>query len=323
MVLATQGNLNNDIGVPLTLLQLTPEHKAAVIEMGANHPGEIAYLTELARPDAAVITNAGPAHLEGFGSVAGVARAKGEIYGGLRENGVAVINADDDYAELWRELAGTHRRLCFGLSREADISASWQTHADGTQLQLQTPAGGTEFVLPLSGRHNVLNALAATALALSLGCELAEVSKGLSGMSVVGGRLQRRSGMHGAQLIDDSYNANPASMQAAIDVLAMCKGKRILVVGDMGELGAEAEQLHEQIGSAARKAGIDALYATGPLSRAAAMGFGPAAHYFDDQSALVDALSKELSPDVTVLIKGSRSARMERVVERLLAGGNG
>lgn len=316
-VLATEGNLNNDIGVPLTLLRLTPQHRHAVIEMGANHAGEIAYLSDLAQPDAAVITNAGPAHLEGFGSVEGVARAKGEIYRGLRENGVAVINADDAYADLWRGMAGTQRQLCFGMAPESIVTARWQPEGCGSRLWLQTPVGEAELLLPVPGRHNVMNALAAAALALALDLSLDAIRRGLEGMQGVAGRLARRAAFNGAQLIDDSYNANPASMRAAIDVLAACPAPRILVVGDMGELGSDATQLHREIGAYARAAGIDALYASGPLSLATAEGFGAGAQHFTDCAALAAALRQVLTVESTVLVKGSRSARMERVVEAL------
>lgn len=322
-VLATEGNLNNDIGVPLTLLRLTPQHSYAVIEMGANHSGEIAYLSDLAQPDAAVITNAGPAHLAGFGSVEGVARAKGEIYRGLRDNGVAVINADDAYADLWRSMAGTQRQLCFGMAPEAAVTARWQAEAAGSRLWLQTPAGETELLLPLPGRHNVMNALAATALALALDVDLAAVRSGLEGMQGVAGRLAVGTACNGAQLIDDSYNANPASMRAAIDVLAACPAPRILVVGDMGELGEGAAQLHREVGVYARAAGIESLYATGPLSMATVEGFGEGGRHFTDCNVLVKALRQAMSAETTVLVKGSRSARMERVVEALQQGRRG
>ncbi|MDE2089152.1 MAG: UDP-N-acetylmuramoyl-tripeptide--D-alanyl-D-alanine ligase, partial [Gammaproteobacteria bacterium] len=210
-VLATRGNLNNDIGVPLTLLRLRPEHRHAVIEMGANHPGEIAYLTRLAQPTVALITNAGPAHLEGFGDVAGVARAKGEIYGGLRREGVAVINADDAHAGLWRELTRKHRVLTFGLNTAADVTVLQAQDQADTRVRLQTPAGQVDVALPLPGRHNVMNALAATAAALACGAALQDVKQGLESMQPVSGRLQSHAGPHGARNIDDTYNANPAS----------------------------------------------------------------------------------------------------------------
>jgi UDP-N-acetylmuramoyl-tripeptide--D-alanyl-D-alanine ligase len=322
-VLATEGNLNNDIGVPLTLLRLTPQQRHAVIEMGANNPGEIAYLSDLAQPDAAVITNAGPAHLAGFGSLEGVARAKGEIYSGLRENGVAVINADDPFADLWRGMAGTQRQLCFGMAPEAIVTARWQAEGGGSRLWLQTPAGEAELLLPLPGRHNVMNALAASALALALEVELGAICRGLEGMQGVAGRLAPRRAFNGARLIDDSYNANPASMRAAIDVLAAYPAPRILVLGDMGELGDAALQLHRETGAYARAAGIDALYVTGPLSTATAEGFGSGAEHFADCAALAAALRRVLTANMTVLVKGSRSARMERVVDALQEGGLG
>jgi UDP-N-acetylmuramoyl-tripeptide--D-alanyl-D-alanine ligase len=322
-VLATEGNLNNDIGVPLTLLRLTPQQRHAVIEMGANNPGEIAYLSGLAQPDAAVITNAGPAHLAGFGSLEGVARAKGEIYSGLRDNGVAVINADDSFADLWRGMAGTQRQLCFGTAPEAIVTARWQAEGSGSRLWLQTPAGEAELLLPLPGRHNVMNALAASALALALEVGLNAICRGLESMQGVAGRLAPRRAFNGARLIDDSYNANPASMRAAINVLAAYPAPRILVLGDMGELGDAAVQLHRETGAYARAAGVDALYATGPLSAATAEGFGRGAEHFTDCAALAAALRQVLSADATVLVKGSRSARMERVVDALQQGGPG
>ncbi len=320
-VLATEGNLNNDIGVPLTLLRLTRDHRFAVIEMGANHPGEIAYLTELTRPDAAVINNAAPAHLEGFGSVEGVARAKGEIYGGLRPDGVAVINTDDAFASLWYDMAGTYRQLTFGLGEEAEVTAQWRPVAEGTQLNLQTPFGTCDFVLPLPGRHNVMNALAAASVTLALGCGLDAVAAGLSAMVGVAGRLQSRAGLNGATLLDDSYNANPESLRAAIEVLAGCAGRRVLVLGDMGELGQQAQGLHREVGTAARAAGIDALYGVGPLSSLAVEAFGAGGRHYSEQALLVEALRQELAPQVTVLIKGSRSAHMEDVVDALAGGG--
>ncbi|HEY0721932.1 MAG TPA: UDP-N-acetylmuramoyl-tripeptide--D-alanyl-D-alanine ligase [Gammaproteobacteria bacterium] len=315
--LATRGNLNNDIGVPLTLLRLDSSYRFGVIEMGANHPGEIAYLVKLARPQVAVITNAGAAHLEGFGSIEGVARAKGEIYGALAADGVAVINADDAHADLWRSLVSHCRVLSFGIDKSAEVSAQWQGDVHGSRLQLHTPAGKAEVKLALPGRHNVLNALAATAAALAMGVGLDAVVAGLEGLAPVGGRLQIRTGIQGATIIDDSYNANPVSLRAGIDVLAACKGRRFLALGDMGELGADAERLHAAAGTYARQAGIDGLYATGPLSREAVEAFGKGGYHFADQQQLIAALKPELDNGVTVLVKGSRSSRMERVVAGL------
>ncbi|SCZ50449.1 UDP-N-acetylmuramoyl-tripeptide--D-alanyl-D-alanine ligase [Thiohalomonas denitrificans] len=319
-VLATHGNLNNDIGVPLTLLRLTPEHRFAVVEMGANHAGEIAYLTRLARPDASLITNAAAAHLAGFGSLQGVARAKGEIFSGLDESGTAVINADDDFAGLWVELAGERRVLRFGLDREAELTASWNTEADGSRLMLQLPDGEVECRLALLGRHNVANALAAAALAISMGLSGDDIAAGLGSLQPVKGRLVPRAALNGARLIDDSYNANPDSLRAGIEVLATASGRRVLALGDMGELGDDAPALHARAGEDARRKHIDALYATGPLARFAAEAFGPQGRHFDTIDALVAALRSELSPEVTVLVKGSRTARMERVADALAGG---
>lgn len=316
-VLATRGNLNNEIGVPLTLLSLEPEHRFAVVEMGANHPGEIAYLVGLARPDAAVVTNAGPAHLEGFGNLDGVARAKGELFGGVADGGTAVINADDPYAPLWRGLVGGRRTLTFGLDGAADVGAEWAVEADGTRVWLRTPAGAAQFLLALPGRHNVLNALAACALALAVGVDPAVMAAGLDGFSGVAGRLQSRAGSGGSTVIDDTYNANPGSLRAALAVLAERPGERVLVLGDMGELGADAQTLHQQVGEDARACGIERLFTLGTLGRCAAQAFGPAAVHSPDLDSLLAALRPCLGPSTTVLVKGSRSMRMERVVAAL------
>lgn len=318
-VLATRGNLNNDIGVPLTLARLGTEHTAAVIEMGANHHGEIAYLTGLARPTVALITNAGPAHLEGFGSVEGVARAKGEIYDGLGEQGLAVVNRDDAYADYWLERVQGRRVMTFGLDPRADVTAQAKPLDVGQQLSLRTPAGETELRLPLPGRHNALNALAATAAALGAGASLAAVRSGLEAVHAVDGRLQVHRCADGIGVIDDSYNANPGSVGAALEVLAQLPGEHWLVLGDMGELGGESRQLHRDIGTRAAAAGCDRLFTLGGDAASAAEAFtGPAAH-FDDFESLQAELEAQLHPGVQVLVKGSRSMRMERVVQALLA----
>ncbi len=322
-VLATRGNLNNDIGVPLTLLRLRPEHHAAVIEMGANHAGEIAWLTRLAQPTVAVITNAAAAHLEGFGSLEGVAQAKGEIYSGLGQRGTAVVNADDAFAELWLEINRERKVITFGLKRDADVSAAWEGDTDGVRLALKTPQGGVELNMRLSGQHNVMNALAATAAALALGVELKVIQSGLESMVSVPGRLENKQGISGIRIIDDSYNANPASMGAALKVLSMAQGERCLVLGDMGELGRDAAQLHEQIGCMARAEGVDRLYAVGELSQAAAEAFGPDGHHFKNCEQLIAALREELKAEMTLLVKGSRAMQMERVVTALLETGEG
>ncbi len=318
--LATAGNLNNDIGVPLTLLRLDAGHRFGVIEMGANHPNEIAYLTGLARPQVAIVNNAGSAHLEGFGSLEGVARAKGEIYGGLAARGTAVINADDGYADVWKQLAGTRPRLTFGLNGAADVRASYRTDNVGSDLTVTTPNGTFACRLPLLGSHNVRNALAAIAGALALGVGHEAMAAGLSGLKPVRGRLAPRQAPNGAVVIDDSYNANPASLRAGIDVLAACAGRRLLILGDMAELGDDAAALHAASGEAARVAGIDGLYAVGPLSHNAVTAFGEGGIHFDSQAALIEALRHQLAPGVTVLVKGSRSARMERVADALCGG---
>ena len=320
--LATSGNLNNEIGAPLTLLRLDPTvHRAAVVELGANHPGEIDFLARLARPTVAVVNNAAPAHLEGFGSLTGVARAKGEIYGALSAEGVAVINADDCYAPLWRTLAGEHKVLEFGLTQEAIISAQIHGHVGataGTHLTIQTPIGACTLTLPLPGRHNVLNALAATAAALGAGASLASIRAGLAAVDGVSGRLRPCPGRNGAQLIDDTYNANPASLRAALEVLAAVPGERCLVLGDMAELGADTAALHAEAGETARALGIEMLFGCGHFSQKAVSAFGASARNYANVESLVAALEQELRPGLTVLVKGSRSAGMDRVV-RLLA----
>lgn len=318
-VLATKGNLNNDIGVPLTLARLGQEHHSAVIEMGANHLREIAYLTELAQPTVGLVTNAGPAHLEGFGSLQGVAHGKGELFAGLARSATAVINADDQYAELWRELAQGCRVMSFGLQAPADVSARFETRMDGTALQMRTPLGALELLLPVPGRHNVMNALAASAAALAAGADLAAIKQGLEGLSAVAGRLQRKTREDGGLLLDDTYNANPGSLRAAIDVLRDVPGEAWLVLGDMGELGGDAEQMHADIGRYARAAGVACLYSLGPLAAHAAQAFGAPAQAFQTLDELLAALRDGLHPELTLLVKGSRAAGMERVVQALQA----
>ncbi|HTN93107.1 MAG TPA: UDP-N-acetylmuramoyl-tripeptide--D-alanyl-D-alanine ligase [Gallionella sp.] len=314
-VLATQGNLNNDIGMPLTLLQLNESHRYAVIEMGMNHSGEIDYLTRIAAPDVALVNNASGAHLEGLGTVEAVARAKGEIFSGLQHHGTAVINADDIYASLWRALAGAHPLLEFGLDPQADVRGKWQPRDFGLRLEVTAPQGRFAADLQVPGEHNARNALAATAAAIALNISLETIAAGLEKFGGVSGRLQRRSAQHGARLIDDTYNANPASVQAAISVLAQAAGKRILVLGDMGELGRDAPKFHADIGAEARRAGIEKLYALGTLSAKAASEFGGGARHFERIEDLQAALEKELDADTTVLVKGSRFMKMERVVK--------
>jgi len=320
-VLATRGNRNNHIGVPLTLLELRDTHRAAVVEMGMSHAGEIAHLTGLTCPTLGLISNAGPAHLEGLGSVAAVARAKGELIERLPQDAVAVLNADDAHCPLWRQLAGNRRVITFGLDQVADVRADYRLAADGTDVELRTPQGSVSVRLHLLGRHNVQNALAATAAALAVGARLADIATGLGTVRPVPGRLCPLPAQHGARFIDDSYNANPLSVRAAIDVLAGLPGERVLVLGDMGELGADAAALHAQCGAAARAAGIEHLVTLGPLSAEAAAAFGPGAAACSELTQVVDAISGLLRPGFTVLVKGSRSAGMERVVQALAVNG--
>ncbi len=326
-VLATQGNLNNDIGVPLTLLRLRKEHRYAVIEMGANHPGEIAYLSGLARPTVALITNAAVAHLGGFGSLDEVARTKGGIYEGLADTGVGVVNADDAYASLWRDIVGERRCVTFGMRTATDVHAEMNSikctmgaQVVTTDFEMHTPVGDVTIALPLLGTHNVMNALAASAAALAAGATLDDICNGLHAMQPVKGRLTTKRGIHGVRVIDDTYNANPPSVRAAIDVLAVAVGVKILVLGDMGELGADAPAFHTQMGVQAQAAGINQLYATGDLSRLAVESFGSGGHHYVTHEALIAALIAELpvlGSNTTVLVKGSRFMRMERVVEAI------
>lgn len=317
-VLATTGNLNNDIGLPLTLLKLRDSHRAAVIEMGMNHAGEIDYLTRLAAPTVALVNNAQRAHLEGLGSVQNVALAKGEIFAGLPADGVAVFNADDAQANIWRELSRERRQLTFGLDQAADVRGRFAGHGLGGELRLTTAQGAITVMLAVPGSHNARNACAAAAATLGAGVAVAAVKRGLEQFAGIKGRLQRRSGRKGAVVVDDSYNANPDSMRAAIDVLAAVPGKRILAMGDMGEAGAAAGQFHDEIGGYAKSHGIDRLFCLGELSAAAAANFGEGGRHFQRAEDLVKTLLGELGPQTTVLVKGSRFMRMERVVDEIV-----
>jgi UDP-N-acetylmuramoyl-tripeptide--D-alanyl-D-alanine ligase len=247
-ILATAGNLNNDIGMPMTLLKIRENHQYAVIEMGMNHLLEIDYLTRLAAPDVAVITNAGTAHIGEVGSRDAIARAKGEIFAGLQADGIAVINADDDFANYWQSLNSGRKIITFGLNKSADVSASYEAQGNLTHVKLTTPSGETAFNLDALGEHNVRNALAASAVAVALGIGSAHIASGLASFSAVKGRLNWLPGFNDAVLIDDTYNANPDSMMAAIDVLATLQGLKIFVMADMAELGVNAVQMHADIG---------------------------------------------------------------------------
>lgn len=318
--LYTAGNLNNDIGVPLTLLRLTPEYDFAVIELGANHQGEIAWTVSLTRPEAALVNNLAAAHLEGFGSLAGVAKAKGEIFQGLPAEGIAIINADSNDLPGWHvQLAGLKVWQFSADNPNRDFSAhDVRITAQGCEFTLQTPEGSIAVSLPLPGRHNIANALAAAALATAVGAPLEAIKAGLSGLQPVPGRLFPVRLNQSQQLLDDTYNANVGSMTAAVQVLAEMPGYRILVVGDMGELGVEAESCHRQVGEAAKFAAIDCVLSVGVLSEALSHASGVGEH-FTDKAALVTRLKALIAthPELTILVKGSRSAAMEDIVRAL------
>lgn len=321
-VLATKGNFNNDIGVPLTLFRLHEKHRAAVIEMGANHAGEIQYLCTLARPDVAVITNAAEAHLEGFGSLEGVAHAKGEIFSTLGDEGVVVINADDRFASLWTRLAGNRKIVRFGLNNVADISANWSQAGGMSLLELKTPSGSCALRLPLPGRHNVMNALAAAAVAQSMGADLGMIKAGLESIKPVVGRLQILQGLPGMQLLNDTYNANPDSFMAALEVLRSLPGdNKWLVLGDMGELGVDADQRHADCGQMAVDHAVNRLYATGELCKHAVRCFGDQAFWFSSKDELIEQLRKDWQGQGALLVKGSRTMQMEQVINQLQEGG--
>lgn len=317
-VLATEGNLNNDIGVPQMLLRLRPHHRFAVFEMGMNHAGEIDYLTRLARPDVALVNNALTAHIGNLGSVEAIARAKGEIFNGLSDAGIAVINADDAHAPLWREANAQRIVVDFGQHADARVRGDIATHAFGSRLAIHLPNATLEIELAMPGSHNAMNALAAAALAFTLDVDHRSIVAGLTAFTGVKGRLQRKPALHGSTLIDDTYNANPDSVKAALAVLAAQSGKKLLVLGDMGELGQDAAALHAEIGLAAREAGTDRLLALGELTKATVGAFGHGAMHFDRIEALLAELETALDADTTVLVKGSRFMKMERVVNRFL-----
>ncbi len=314
-VLATEGNLNNHLGVPMMLARLNANHRYGVIEMGMNHFGEIAYLTDLVKPQVAIVNNAAAAHLQGVSDLAGVAKAKGEIFQGLASTGIAILNADDAYFTYWKGLIGKHCSLSFGLNNSADISASIHQSNDHQQpLTIQTPKGQIDLVLPLLGKHNVLNALAATAACVALNIDLNAIKLGLEAIEPARGRLQMHKLAKEVCVIDDTYNANPASLQAAIKVLASFAGNKILILGDMRELGDNASDLHASMGQAIREAGINQLYTYGELSQEISKNFGNNAQHFQDQQHLINAVREQLQPNSTFLIKGSRSMKMENVV---------
>ena len=316
--LATHGNLNNEIGLPLMLLRMGERHRYAVIEMGANHPGEIAYLTSLASPRIVAITNAAPAHLEGFGSVEGVARAKGEILVGDQSPECAILNADDDYFDYWSSLVGDAEIISFGLSAEADVRASSIEATDhGSGFTLHVPDGQFSVELSLQGKHNVLNACGAAAIARALGISDQQIKKGLEAVQPFHGRLQPVRSSSRAVLFDDSYNANPVSVQAAAEFLAAQDGVSWLVLGDMAELGADGVLLHAHTGWVVRESGVTNLLATGPLSKHTVEAFGDNGRWYESIERLICDLGTSIGEGDVVLVKGSRSMGMERVVDAL------
>ncbi len=316
-VLATQGNFNNDIGLPLTLLRLNASHRAAVIELGMNHPGEIAYLSAIGAPNVAVVTNAQRAHLEGMGGIDAVAEEKGSIYRGLAPGGIAVVSADDAYAGLWSQMAGSHRIVTFGIDRPADIQGEVRIQGLSMTLRVRSGSASVEIPLQVFGRHNARNALAAAAICLAAGIPLEAVVRGLTAFLGVKGRLQRRAGINGAVVLDDTYNANPDSVRAGIDVLAATIGKKVLVLGDMGEIGKASAQYHDEVGGYAKSQGVDQLLALGESAQLAARNFGEGGRHFREVEALIEVLVPELDPNTVVLVKGSRFMKMERVADAI------
>ncbi len=321
--LFTQGNLNNDIGVPLTLMRIQSTHRYAVIEMGANHAGEIAHTSHYAQADVVILNNAGAAHLQGFGSLDGVAQAKGEIIQTLKPEGIAIINRDDPYFNYWKGVAGARKTLCFGLASEADIYPS-DIHSEIsdnlllTRFQLVCPQGETTIRLPLAGKHNVMNALAAAAAALALELSLEQIAEGLARVKCVTGRLQPLIGRLGNIIIDDTYNANADSLKAGLDVLASCPGRPWLVLGMFGELGEDSAKLHAALAPLIKASGVERVFAVGEDCRHTVAAFGTGASHYPDQHALIAAVQQECTGTETILIKGSRAQRMENVVAALV-----
>ena len=326
--LATHGNLNNHIGVPVTLMRLEASHRSAVVEMGANRIGDVAELVKIARPTVGLITNAGAEHLEGFGNLDGVAQGEGEMVSCLEPSATAIINADDAYAGYWRGVATARRIVTFGVHASADFMAKnpLQTIERGefaTRFTLECPLGVRAVALKAGGMHNVGNALAAAAAAAAAGASLDAIVLGLADFRAVPGRLQLKAGARDSWIIDDSYNANPSSVRAGLEVMRSLPGATWLVLGDMAELGEFAEDSHAHMGAYARDCGIKRLFALGAQSSRAVETFGSGGEWFADADSLTRRLQAELAPGVTVLIKGSRINRLERVVQALTGGGSG
>ncbi len=317
--LATRGNLNNEIGLPLMLLELEPDHDYGVFEMGCSRPGDIAWLAGLARPDIGVVTNAGPAHLEGLGSIEGVARTKGELFQALGPEATAVINADDPWCGLWESMAGPAQVVTFGIRNPADVRArDIRLTAQGSRFFLATGAEAVEVDLPLPGEHNVMNACCAASAAIAAGVPLHRAAERLAAARLVSGRMTRRAAPGGAVIWDDTYNANPTSLAAGARAVAAGGGAAWAVVGDMLELGEETAALHAAAGADLRSAGIERIYCLGELARHVAGGFGNGARWFAGTEELIGALRGDLTSDVSLLVKGSRGMRMERIVDALL-----
>ena len=322
--LATKGNLNNEIGVPLTLLDIGEQHQFAIVEMGAGRAGDISYLCGIARPDVAVLLNAMPAHLSGFGSLEGVASAKGEIFTGLDVGNTAVINRDSPFFQKWKSNAGQAQIVDFGFDTKAAVSASKlkSVAAGGTEFLLHTPTASRRVIFGLLGRHNVMNALAAVAAAIAAKIDIEIICEGLARVAPVPGRLFSLPQAESYLLIDDSYNANPGAVKAAIDVLADYSGRRLLLLGDMGELGDESTKFHAEVGRYARDKGIDSLWAVGEFAASVVEAFGDSAECFNDKKNMIAAAQKYIGSSDTVLVKGSRSAGMDEVVTALNSNKN-
>ncbi len=317
--LATEANLNNTIGVPLTLLRLTRNHEFAVIEMGANEIWEIDYSAKLTQPNIAIITNVAPVHLEGFGDLDNVAKVKGDILKYIMPNGVAVLNADDRYFDYWSSLVPDKKIISFGIENKADFSAheiAIESH-ETTQFTLQTPVGERRITLSVLGYHNIMNALAAAAAAHITGASLDDIEQGLAQMIPVSGRLLKKIGKQDAVILDDSYNANPGSMLVAMQVLAAHKGEKMVVMGDMAELGSQAEHYHHEIGLRARELGIDKLHALGELTPTTVQAFGKGGQHWSDRNEMIAEIEKNLHSELAILIKGSKINRMWEVVRDL------
>jgi UDP-N-acetylmuramoyl-tripeptide--D-alanyl-D-alanine ligase len=317
-VLATEGNYNNELGVPLTLFRLEEKHQFAVLEMGAAKPGDIRYLAGIAKPDVGLISNIGPAHLEGFGSIEGVAKTKGEMYQALPQHGCAVINGAEPWVDLWRNSNTAGDVLTFGLNQNNNQKFDIQMPAGGSSPSVSTPLGHFNLQLSLPGKHNQLNALAATAAAVALSIPVEQIAAGLKAVQPVPGRLNVIHADAGWLVIDDTYNANPASLYSALQVLAGMQGKAWLVLGDMKELGEDSRKLHAEVGDAARAMGVKRIFATGEMSIQTVDAFGAGANHFEDRNSLIDALKSELRPGINCLVKGSRSMGMEQVVHAIV-----